>query len=169
MNFVYLVTCAVICYYALSANFRARKSDRRLTKYLGMVDDLLPKLVPTAFAQTGMVNGFADALPPGDVVTSGYSNAVPTGVFADPIFARDHEEKYASYVLRERLQHLTGKILKEHCFSISYEKAWGIAEDVLVGEYALKDKPLSTKMTALMPTPLVPGSPTDSAPQATMQ
>lgn len=162
MNLLLNLTCLTVILSLGYSTYRAWNNQKQFTKYIGMLDDLLPKLLPNFGGRT------EDFQQSGEVVPSSDFGQVdfPPG-FTMP---SNSTRSIMEFRLRSTLEQMTMEILKAHTFSISYEKAWGMAETIYLAEDTGQAKPLSEALLKTLPTEGSMTAPVpDSQAQAVMQ
>lgn len=133
MNLLYAVTCMSVIAYLYQSYSSSVKASLRVKKYVDMVDELLPRLLPQLLPKPTVADQ-----------PESTANEIPPGVFTEATFLE--------FEMRDMLEKTTLDVLKAQDFSLTYEKAQEIAEDVMVGLFASKDQPLSQKVMRLVPT-----------------
>lgn len=158
MNLLLNLTCLTVILSLGYSTYRTWTNQKQFAKYVKMVDELLPKLIPS-------FGGRTKEFPENVLVEPGNVDFPPG--FTMPT---NSTRSMMEFRLRSTLEHMTMEILKAHTFSISYEKAWGIAETVYLAENAGQGKPLSEALVKSLPTEGSMTAPVpDSQPQAVMQ
>jgi hypothetical protein len=104
-----------------------------------MIDKIIPKLLPQTLGEPSEEQVTSD--PQGN---ADFGMVLPPELMMPPM--GQASEAYRQMRLRTQLEDATLRILEAHTFSISYEKAWAIAETICLAQYARQAQPLSDEV-----------------------
>lgn len=146
MNLVYVLTCVSVIAVCINHLYVSRQNRLRAQSLMGIVDQLLPRLMPQLqepAQQTGAVS--------------------MEGIMAD-----DASIKFQEHTLREEVHSLAMAILEAHAYSKSYPMAYKEASEIVQSRYHFHDQPLSPNLQKILGEPVPQGKPVAQAAQSTM-
>lgn len=140
-----ILTYILVSIWAANSIYTSITNRRRLNKYLGLLDGMLPRIIGPAPHAGQPISNVAPPSPMQDATTMEQA-----GMVLPP----DAGLKYQAYQVRDLTNEIAIKIMTAHAFAITYGEAYARAEGIVCEMFAKNDAPLSDKLASILGSPV---------------